>query len=103
MPNENNSPASSAQVPSHVTLVSGAIGKTEWRQYELIFDGRTTIIEMQPAVIMGWVVVRINEMGESDWGGMTADRILADRCHWRPETLVITDASIIAIERKPSC
>ena len=61
-------------LPSPHVLVCGT---ERWRHYHVIRDSSVTILDMEPALWVGWNVRRVSRQGDDDWCGMSADSILA--------------------------
>jgi len=76
-----------------------------WRHYQIVRDGRVTLIEMRRAEIAGWRVRAVSTQGAECWGDMTANAIVA----WKrgasanDDHAMISDAheldTVLAMER----
>lgn len=71
-----------------------------WRQYIVVTDGRTAVVEMTPALLGGWKFHRVTVQGDADWNGMSRDQILA----WKREsddgrTSIVKDLSVESRDR----
>lgn len=70
-----------------------------WRQYEVIKDQETTLIEVTPAIYEGgWKVKRISYFGADHWPNHTCDQIVKSKTIHETglrETHEVTDPSEI--------
>lgn len=76
---------------------TGELFGTKWIQFEVITDGLVRAIEVRPAGLYGWKVVRQWEQGKDDWDNRTAAQILAWRKEYEPTLETVTDMATIEL------
>jgi len=54
-----------------------SIGRADFLEYQVIYDGRVVIVEMTRAILAGWNIGKVICQGAADWPDMTRDQIVA--------------------------